>query len=47
MILIHMTACAVFSRMKAAVGLFQSIVGLRLNIRSLPPLKMRALQQHG
>ena len=47
MILIPMTACAAFSLMRAAVDLFQSIIGLRLSIRSLPPLKMRALQQHG
>jgi hypothetical protein len=33
--------------MRAAVGLFQLIIGLRLSIRSLPPWKMRALQQHG
>ena len=47
MILIRMTACAVFSLMRVAAGLFQSIIGLRLSIRSLPPLKMRALQQRG
>ena len=47
MILIRMTACAVFSLMRAVAGLFQLIIGLRLSIRSLPPLKMRALQQHG
>jgi hypothetical protein len=33
--------------MKVAADLFQLIIGLRLSIRSLPPLKMRALQQHG
>ena len=47
MILIRMTACAAFSLMKAAVGFFQLIIGLRLSIHSLPPLKMRAPQQHG
>ena len=45
--LIRMTACAVFSLMRAAVDLFQLIIGLHLSIRSLPPLKMRALQQRG
>jgi acetyl esterase/lipase len=45
--LIRMIACAVFSLMRAAAGSFQLIIGLRLSIRSLPPLKMPALQQHG
>jgi alpha/beta hydrolase family protein len=42
-----MTAYAAFSLMKAAVELFQSIIALRLSTNSLPPSKMRALQQHG
>ena len=45
--LIRMIACAVFSLMRAAADLFPLIIGLRLSIRSLPPLKMPALQQHG
>ena len=47
MTLIRMIACAVFSLMRAAANSFQLIIGLRLSIRSLPPLKMLALQQHG
>ena len=45
--LIRMTAYVVFSLMRAAAGLFQLVIGLRLSIRSLLPLKMPALQQHG
>ena len=45
--LIRTIACAAFSLMKVAADLFQSIIGLRLSIRSLLLLKMHALQQHG
>jgi hypothetical protein len=44
---IRMTACAEFLLMRAAAGSFQLIIGLRLSIRSLPPSKMLARQQHG
>jgi acetyl esterase/lipase len=46
-ILIRMTACAAYLLMRAAVGFFQLITGLRLSIHSLLPLKMHAPQQHG
>jgi hypothetical protein len=42
-----MTAFAAYLLMRAAVGFFQLIIGLRLSIRSLLPLKMHAPQQHG
>jgi hypothetical protein len=40
---IHTTACAVFSLMKVAADLFQSIIASRLSIRSLLLLKMCAV----
>jgi len=42
----HDCLCRI-SLMKAAVGSFQLIIGLRLSIHSPPPSKMRARQQHG